>query len=563
VPAFAKYCSKCGEKNEDDNKFCISCGYKFIAKKSNVKKYETRLKKPTLKKKPIKKSEKSSSKLKSPPDIRTSKNPRKRYEWGLYFLDKKEFSTAKDEFKEAIRLRPDYAVAYNKLAFSYMKLNIYDEAISTYKIAIEHNKKDADAYYNLATMLRLDGDIYKERSYYEKTLKYNSKHRLALNNLAVNYISNQGEKKASRYLKRAIKLYPNYWLARSNMALMFLFKKETKKARETIIRAHDLNPDFYLIYYNMGVIYEKEGKYEEAIQMYRNCLKIKKNHLESRINLAALLRKYKKLQEAKELLLNVVEENSECAEAWLDLSLVYIDLDMEDDAVDARNQANAIDLNYNSHSYDQGITYGPKEFYDDGTYKPIKNKNPKYKMSLFVKSNDDLKEVENISANVSSRVIKGIETAEERFALGSKMLREGQIERAISDFKHAIKLNNGEYAEAFELIGVAYGSKGDYKKSVKFLEIAYKQDDHSESILVNLGKAYGVLRKYKEQIKMLNELSKINPDNTDVFYHMGMAYVKSKNYKKLLSNFRKFLNKEPNSIKKTLVEKMIRKYKNR
>ncbi len=553
TPAFAKFCSKCGTKNEDGNKFCVSCGSRFSG---NTAKQPDKPKiKPKIKPKP-----KPKSKIERPPEYRRSKEPLEHYLWGEQFLKLKDYDNAKDEFKLAIKFKENYPEAYYKLGYSYLKLQYYIEAEKTLEKAIELNPKNSDALYYMGLLHKLNGDPFKEREYYTKAVNINRKAFLALNNIGVSYIANKEIKKAQRYLKMSIDAKPDYWIGLNNLAVTNIYQKKYKRAREYLTKAHDLNPDFYLLYYNMGVIYEREFRYTEAMKQYENCLKIKPDHFESQVDLAAVLRRQKKLVEAEEILRKLTDTNIKCAEAWLNLSLIYNDLGREDDALDARNQANVLAPNYQAVEYDQGIAFGPKEIFDYEKYEPSKNESPKFSLKLYSETNTDLSAVNAITSRVTRREVTGIETAEERFAMGLKMLSEGKAERAISDFKQAIKLNKGTYPEAFEKIGVAYGIKGDFDDSIKFLEIGQKQDPKNTSILINLGKAYGIKRQYTKQITILKDLINIDKDYNEAYYHLGMAYVKKKDNAKAVKVFKVYLQKDPESLKRNFVEKMIRRF---
>ena len=51
------------------------------------------------------------------------------------------------DYSEAIKLKPDYAEAYNNRARTYLKKVDFDKAIEDYTKAIELNPQDVDAYY--------------------------------------------------------------------------------------------------------------------------------------------------------------------------------------------------------------------------------------------------------------------------------------------------------------------------------------------------------------------------------------------------------------------------------
>ena len=60
---------------------------------------------------------------------------------------KMEYQKSISEYTEAIRLKPDYADAYNNRGLAYDHNNEYDKAIGDYSAAIRLDPNDA-RYYN-------------------------------------------------------------------------------------------------------------------------------------------------------------------------------------------------------------------------------------------------------------------------------------------------------------------------------------------------------------------------------------------------------------------------------
>ena len=54
-----------------------------------------------------------------------------------------------EAYKQAIRIKPDYAEAHSNLGLVYVRLNMYREAIKACKQAIRIKPDDADAHLGL------------------------------------------------------------------------------------------------------------------------------------------------------------------------------------------------------------------------------------------------------------------------------------------------------------------------------------------------------------------------------------------------------------------------------
>ena len=77
-----------------------------------------------------------------------------RLERGIKLYRLERYSDALRAFSEAVRLRPDYAEAYNNRGVVYRKIRQYLEAIQDYTRAIELNEFYADAYHNRGVAYR-------------------------------------------------------------------------------------------------------------------------------------------------------------------------------------------------------------------------------------------------------------------------------------------------------------------------------------------------------------------------------------------------------------------------
>src|SRR5262245_43716383 len=78
------------------------------------------------------------------------------YHLGDVYFRSGEFKQAVEAYKQAIRYQPEFAASYNQLGTAYYKLGEHKKAIEAYKTGIRLNPNEAIQYYNL-------GRIYAER----------------------------------------------------------------------------------------------------------------------------------------------------------------------------------------------------------------------------------------------------------------------------------------------------------------------------------------------------------------------------------------------------------------
>jgi tetratricopeptide (TPR) repeat protein len=72
------------------------------------------------------------------------------FQLGNVFFRGKKYEAAISAYREAIRLRPQYAVAYNAAGMVFASQNRWSDAIAEYQKALEINRNYGDALANLA-----------------------------------------------------------------------------------------------------------------------------------------------------------------------------------------------------------------------------------------------------------------------------------------------------------------------------------------------------------------------------------------------------------------------------
>jgi tetratricopeptide (TPR) repeat protein len=149
---------------------------------------------------------------------------------GYLSYAKQDYDESINEYTEAIRLKADYAEAYNNRGLAYDHNNQYDKAISDYSEAIRLDPKDARYYNNR-------GFAYDDNKKFDEA------------------IGDYGN---------AILLDPNYTLAYINRGVSYFHAKQYNKAIDDYNQAIRLNPNHADAYFNRGLAYQSLGKSQKA-----------------------------------------------------------------------------------------------------------------------------------------------------------------------------------------------------------------------------------------------------------------------------------------------------------
>lgn len=156
------------------------------------------------------------------------------------------FREAIDACQQALKLKPDYAIAYNNLCYAYSQLGKFDEAVAACDKALK-----LDPSYELAKNNRT---IALQRKQGIAELEKKAKN----NPTADNYIElslvyyNQGMyEKCIEACREALKLKPDYATAYNNICSAYNQMKMWDKAIEACSEAIRLQPDFELAKNNL------------------------------------------------------------------------------------------------------------------------------------------------------------------------------------------------------------------------------------------------------------------------------------------------------------------------
>tara|TARA_Y200000002_G_scaffold371995_1_gene369303 strand:- start:146 stop:1525 length:1380 start_codon:yes stop_codon:yes gene_type:complete len=200
------------------------------------------------------------------------------YNRGKKRLDSKDYYVAIQDFDQAIRLKPDYELAYFYRAWSKGESQDYSGAIADYSRYIESNPSDAAAYLNRGILKKYLNDYYGAIADYTEAIELDP-------NLAGAYFSRGVAKRrlkeyygAIADYTKAIELDPNYANAYNNRGVAKQYLKDFYGAIADCTKAIEINPNDALAYGNRG---RAKGKLEDhygAIADFTKAIEINPNN---------------------------------------------------------------------------------------------------------------------------------------------------------------------------------------------------------------------------------------------------------------------------------------------
>ncbi len=249
--------------------------------------------------------------LKSNPDF-----SRCYYELGHVYFRKNEPLNALNSFKLALEHDENNPLYLNSLAFAYVQLEQYDDAIELYKKALENNSNSEWAsivaqalaviyhqikgnyeaaismFQNALLLSNNKGQIYQNLAdvyydmnnmdealkYYKISLKENENDPKIYSRLGMIYWECDKIEEAISYYLKAIDKDPDYDIAYNNLGVVLLDGlNDANRAIPYFETAIDINAGYVLAYFNCARAYQLLGKNIEAAKMYQNALNFNKN----------------------------------------------------------------------------------------------------------------------------------------------------------------------------------------------------------------------------------------------------------------------------------------------
>lgn len=122
--------------------------------------------------------------------------------------------------------------------------------------------------------------------YFCKAITVDKSNAQAYNNLAMAYLMKNNPAEAIKYFKKANIVNKNYTQPLVNLAAVYRQLKDKKSQLFYLQKAVKLNSNDYLAYYYLGDYYRCEGNYPQAIENYKEVVKINPKFAQVYLNLA-------------------------------------------------------------------------------------------------------------------------------------------------------------------------------------------------------------------------------------------------------------------------------------
>lgn len=154
--------------------------------------------------------------------------------------------------------------------------------------SIQNDPADFEGHYNLASMLRGQGDAAEAIVEYETAVRLRPQDATANNALGGALIASGKVDRAMAYLRRAVQVSPEYFDARYNLGNVLASAGDFAGAAEQFAAAARIRPDDADAHANLGSALGELGRFAEAKAEFERALEINPAHTLARENLQQL-----------------------------------------------------------------------------------------------------------------------------------------------------------------------------------------------------------------------------------------------------------------------------------
>ncbi|NXG27648.1 TMTC1 protein, partial [Dromaius novaehollandiae] len=348
----------------------------------------------------------------------------------------KDVVEAKDYYRRALQLNPQHNRALFNLGNLLKSQGKKEEAIILLRDSIKYGPEFADAYSSLASLLAEQERLKEAEEVYKAGIENCPESSDLHNNYGVFLVDTGAPERAVSHYRQAIRLSPTHHVAMVNLGRLYRSLGQNKEAEAWYKRALKVSRKAEILS-PLGALYYNTGRYEEALQVYREAVSLQPSNKEIRLALAQVLAMMGRTKEAEKMTNHILYEDAECLECYRLLSAIYSKQE---------HYAKALEV------IDKALQLKPKD--------------PKVISELF-------------------------------FTKGNQLREQNLLDKAFESYKRAVELNPDQ-AQAWMNMGGIEHIKGNYITARSYYEKALQLVPNSKLLKENLAKLDRLEKRLQE-----------------------------------------------------------------
>lgn len=445
----------------------------------------------------------------------------------LFTIGRQKANAGDDEgallyYEKSSRANPSNAEAHYRVGACYFSLKKYEKAVEAYKQAIQVDPNFAYAYHGL-------GNAYDELDQYEEAITA-YQHAIRINHsdfasrtrLGFTYRMSGQHKKEIETYETIIKMKPNHEFGGTQNALGVAYNElgRYEEAIKVLKQAVRVIPDDRDSWWWLADSYKELGETENAIKAYKQCVRITPDNTSALFLLGCNQEKLGRHKESAETFKQLIKVEPDDASNHRFLGLAYHNLERYQEAIEAYKKGMTIDPNY-SHSYTNlGHTYNTLGRYQEAMelYTQAINIDPNDALVYFVYNE-----------------------------LGNVLRKLGSFDKAAESYKQAIKIKP-DFDSAYFNLALVYNDLGNHVEAIEAYKQIIRVDPNNAGVFNGLGVAYNDLEHYEEAIQAYKKAINLNPRYAIAYSNLGLTYYNSGSYKEAIQNYKQAVKIDPDYV---------------
>ncbi|HTD25141.1 MAG TPA: tetratricopeptide repeat protein [Terriglobales bacterium] len=313
---------------------------------------------------------------------------------GIFWKSGENYQQALVYLAKAARTLTDDAVLAFDMAYCFHHIKRLDEAIASYRKALQIGPDNVGALNNLGIALKDQGQLDEAVASYRKALQIGPDNAGVLNNLG-NALWNKGlPDEAIASYRKALQISPDNVKALNNLGVALKDKGLPDEAIASYHKALEIEPDYVDALNNLGVALKDKGLLDEAIASYHKVLEIKPDDVDALNNLGNALAANGLLEEAIASFRKALEIEPDYINALSNLGNALVDKGLPNEAIASYRKALKIKPDYFNALNNLGAALADKGLLDEAI--------ASYRKALEVKP-DDVDALYNLGAALKKK----------------------------------------------------------------------------------------------------------------------------------------------------------------
>ncbi|MGN0013803.1 MAG: tetratricopeptide repeat protein [Candidatus Gastranaerophilaceae bacterium] len=408
------------------------------------------------------------------------------------------------------------------LAYVYWGINLsqnenLEEAIEKLQTSAMMSPHSPVVHLNLGQVYMKKGDFNDAIRHFRKTIRLDSSSGIAYSLVAACLVLKEEFNDAETYYKKACEVSPDIADIRTNYATALAAKGKKYKALELYRDALKINKNHFMALHCSGVILSSLGRYEEACERLLAAENVVHDNTETLFNIAVCKFQLNEYETSLKYIEKALTIRNHFPEAMVVKGACLAKLEREDECLNCFNTSK----NGNENNF-QYYAYWGMALQHFGHYSEAKEK--------FLQAFELNREDEFVLFN-----------------LGENYLQEGNSLPALNLFQKIVA-NNKQNSNAFEKIGNILYSQEKYKEALEAYSNGIKASRKHLYLYNKMAECYYNLDDYKNSAAYYVKAIEYNPELIEAYTGYIKLLLKTKNIKEAQRKIRAAYKKAPDSV---------------